>query len=47
MFDDTISTLFKLFDENSRPYLTEEEIDVVPKKQFACFRFVFKVKIFN
>ena len=38
MFDDTVSALMKLFDENAKPILTEEEIDVVPERQFACFR---------
>ena len=38
MFDDTISELKKLFDEDAKPSFLEEEIEVVPEKYSAVFR---------
>ena len=38
MFDENIAELYKMFDDDAKPSLTEDEQKVVPERYFACFR---------
>ena len=38
MFDDNITALYKMFDDDAKPDLADDEKDVVPERYFACFK---------
>ena len=38
MFEKNIKLLYDLFDEEAKPDLSKDELEVVPERYFTCFK---------